>query len=105
MIITRVQYTVRQEYVEQNKANIRRVIAAVSALAHPDISYSVFIEEDGKTFVHLPVFANEVAQKEFSQLESFTTFRSELKASQPEVPPLTTKLSLIGSSGAFKQVF
>jgi hypothetical protein len=100
MIVTRVQYTVKKEYAERNKENIQRVLDEVRDLARSDIQYGIFLEQDGKTFIHLPVFGSEAAQQAFSQLGAFITFRSQLAASQPEVTPVTTKLTLVGTTGA-----
>jgi hypothetical protein len=100
MIVTRVQYTVKAEYAERNKENIRRVLDEIRALARTDIQYSVFLEPNGQTFTHLPVFGSEDAQTAFSRLEAFIAFRTQLEASQPEVPPTTTKLTLVGTASA-----
>jgi hypothetical protein len=56
MSITHIRYTVKAEYVAENKANISRVMAELRALGRTDIKYSVFVEDDGKTFNHWPLF-------------------------------------------------
>ncbi|QBD75398.1 hypothetical protein EPA93_05025 [Ktedonosporobacter rubrisoli] len=98
MNITKVQYTVRAEYAAQNKANIDRVVSELRALQRTDLQYSVFVQDDGKTFIHLPRFASKEAEEVFSSLESFKTFVSELQASQPEVPPQAVHLSIVAST-------
>lgn len=94
----RVYYTVKAEYAAQNKANIRRVVDELRALRRPDLSYSVFVEDNGKTFTHLLSYENEEAKKVFASLESFKTYVSELEASRPEVPSIVASLTLVGST-------
>lgn len=98
MHTVKVQYTVKSEYVETNKANIRKVMADLKAINSPGIRYSSFLLDDGKTFVHFAMRANEEAQKTLSELPSFQEFQRQLRESGPEVPPNAENLSLIGSS-------
>jgi hypothetical protein len=53
MKVTRVQYTVRGEYAEQNKKNIAAVMQELRALNNGDVRYAVYLQGDGKTFMHL----------------------------------------------------
>jgi hypothetical protein len=53
MIITRHRYRVKPEYVAQNRQNLDEFIAALTAASVPGLSYRVFLEEDGQTFLHL----------------------------------------------------
>ena len=92
------RYTVKAEYAAQNKANIRRVVEELRALRRTDLKYSVFVQDDGKTFTHMLLYANEEAKKIFVSLEAFKAFLSALEASQPEVSPTVTNLTLVGSS-------
>src|SRR5260221_10763131 len=98
MIISHIRYTVKAEYVAQNKANISKVMAELRALGRPDIQYSVYVEEDGKTFNHWPHFASDEARKVFGNLESFKAFQAALQGGYWEVPPTATHLTLVGSS-------
>ena len=94
----KVQYTVKQEYVEINKANIRQVMADLKEINNPDIQYSAFLLDDGQTFVHFVMRANDEAQKTVSELPSFQEFQRQLKESGPEAPPNAENLTLVGSS-------
>jgi hypothetical protein len=96
-----IRYTVKAEYASQNKANISRVMDELRALKRTDIWYSTFVEDDGKSFIHIVHFANEEAKKTLELLESFKLFQFELKSSGPEVPPLLTHLTLVGSTHDF----
>jgi hypothetical protein len=101
MIGTHIRYTVQAEYAAHNKANIGRVMEELRALGRTDIRYSVFVEDDGKTFNHWPLFATDEAASVISQLPAFKTFLSELQASHLEAPPKTTNLTLVDSSSDF----
>jgi quinol monooxygenase YgiN len=96
--ITHIRYTVKAEYAAQNRENIRRVMDNLRALHRPDLRYNVFVEDDGKTFIHLPLFASEDAKNVFEAQEAFQAFQAALRESVPEVPPKVTNLTLVGSS-------
>jgi hypothetical protein len=87
MIITSNRYTVRPEYAAENAVYIREVMAELRAMHRTDITYRVFLQEDGKTFVHWRLCADEEASKVFDHLASFQRFTEALVASQPEIPP------------------
>jgi hypothetical protein len=94
----KVQYTVKEEYVETNKANIRQVMADLREINNPDIQYSAWLLDDGVTFVHLAMRANDEAQKSVTELPSFQEFQRQLKASGPVAPPDAKDLTFVGSS-------
>jgi len=98
MIIVRVQYTAKQEYVAKNKENIQQVMQDLQAIGNNDIRYSTYILEDGKTFMHFAMFGNDEARSIFNAVTSFKKFQTELKESMPEVPPKVDHPSLVGSS-------
>ncbi len=98
MIIRIAQYTVKAGYAAQNQEHIRRFMEQLRALHRTDLKYSVFVEDDGKTFIHLRFCANEEALRVFDTLEAFQAFQSALAESHPEVPPTVTNLTLAGSS-------
>jgi len=87
MIITSNRYTVRPEYAAENAARIREVMADLRTLHRTDITYRVFLQDDGKTFIHWRLCADEEASKVFDHLASFQRFAEARLASQPEVPP------------------
>src|SRR5215469_6709571 len=63
-----------------------------------DIRYSVFVEDDGKTFLHLLFCANDEAEQVFFRLPSQQAFQAGLAASHLEVPPTMTTLGLVGAT-------
>ncbi len=95
----KVQYTVKEEYVEINKANIQQVTADLKEINNPNITYTAFLLDDGKSFVHLVMRVDDDAQKTLSELPSFQEFQRQLRESGPEVPPKAENLTLVGSSG------
>jgi hypothetical protein len=98
MKITRHRYTVKPEYVSQNRQNVDRFIAALTETAVPGLSYRVFLEEDGQTFVHL-VTSEEDPSTVITSLPSFKKFQSELLASDPVAKPDQVRMSLVATSG------
>ena len=94
----KVQYTVKDAFVDTNKANIGRVMADLREINSPDILYSAFLLEDGRSFVHFVLRTDDEAQKIVSDLPSFQEFQRQLKESGPEVPPKAENLTLVGSS-------
>lgn len=98
MKIIRVTYKVKPEFVETNKSNIANVMASLRALNNPNIKYSSFLEEDGQTFMHFAMYPDEETARIIGGIEPFVKFRTELKASQPEIPPKASDLSLVDSA-------
>ena len=98
MNAVKVQYTVKEAYVETNIANIKRVMDDLREIGNPDIKYAAFLLDDGKSFVHIVMRANDEAQKTVSELHSFQEFQRQLKESGPEVPPNAESLSFVGTS-------
>ena len=98
MRITRHRYRVKPEYVAQNRQNLEEFIAALTAASVPGLSYRVFLEEDGQTFVHLVTFQGDLSAV-ITALPSFKKFQSELLASDPVVRPDQVGMSLVATSG------
>lgn len=97
MKTVRVQYKVKPEFAETNKANIANVMSDLRTLNDDGIKYSTFIFDDGQTFMHLAMFRDEDGQKKLNELESFKKFGSELKSSGPVEPPKPEILTLVDS--------
>ena len=98
MINRQNRYTVKAEYSAQNQEQICRVMDELRALRRTDIQYSVFVEDDGKTFIHLLFCENEEAEEVFFRLASQQAFQAGLDASHLEVPPKMTTLRLVGAT-------
>ena len=92
MKAVKVEYRVTPEYVEQNKANIRKVMDALKANPIEGMQYATFTIDDGQTFVHINMARDGETLSKLGELEEFKHFRASLKASQPLVPPKATDL-------------
>ncbi len=101
MKAVKVQYTVKESYVETNKRNIEQVMSDLKELNNPGIKYSAFLLENGKTFVHLAMYPDEETMSIVNDLEAFKKFRQALKESQPEVLPQAEDLNLVASAYNF----
>lgn len=98
MKIVRVQYTVKPEYVEQNRKNIQAVMADLQANPIEGLRYTTFQLPDGNSFMHLNLSTSAEALAQFRERASFQTFRTALKASEPLSPPKAEDLTLVGAS-------
>jgi hypothetical protein len=98
MIIRQNRCTVKGEYAEQNHELISQVVEDLRALHRTDIRYSVYVEDDGKTFLHLLLCANEEAEQLFFGLPAQQAFQAGLVASHLEEPPTMGTLHLVGAT-------
>ena len=98
MKATKVQYTVKSEFAEQNVENISTVMRDLRQLNNADIKYTSFVLNDRKSFVHFVMINTEEAGKILSNLDSFKKFQIELKASNPEILPKVENIFLVNSS-------
>jgi quinol monooxygenase YgiN len=94
----KVQYTVKPDYADTNKRNIRKVMADLQKIANPGIKYYAFLLDDGKTFFHFGIYSDQAALDMVNNLPSFQFFRDQLKTSEPDTPPQGDDLSLVDSS-------
>ena len=97
MKVTKVEYTVRKDFIETNKANIGKVMEELRATNNHDVKYMAFLKDDGKSFMHLVLSANDEAGKIISGLSAFQHFRKELN-SGVEVKPVAENFHLVHSS-------
>ena len=98
MKAVRVQYTVRPEYVAQNKSNIEAVMRAIKANPIEGMMYSSYnVHGDATTFVHINIAKDSETMAKLNDVEEFKTFRMELKASQPVSPPARTDMDLVAA--------
>ncbi len=97
MKTVRVQYKVKPEFADTNKANIANVMRELREMNDEGIKYSTFIFDDGQRFMHFAMFRDEDGQKKLNELESFKKFGRELKESGPVEPPMPEVLSLVDS--------
>jgi hypothetical protein len=97
MKVTRVQYTVRADFVTENKRNIDAVMRELTALGRSDVKYAVYLHADGKTFMHVAHQNTADAEKMPTSLEAFKRFQAQLKQ-HLEVAPKVETFDLVQSS-------
>ena len=98
MISVKVSYTVKAEYVVQNKQNISAFLADFKKLSTAGFLCNVYLQQDGLTFLHISMYESEEVQTLVLNVPSFLKFQSERDeiglANEPEI----TYLDLVGSS-------
>jgi hypothetical protein len=97
MKISRVQYTIQPNFVEQNKKNIEAVMSELRTINHPGFKYASYILDDGKTFMHLVHHSSPESEHLPGSLESFQHFQAQLSG-HFEVPPKAESLELVEAS-------
>jgi hypothetical protein len=97
MKVTRVQYTVRGDFVAENKANIEAVIRELRALGRADVQYAVYLHDDARSFMHLVHQNATEAEALPTSLGSFKHFQTRLKENL-EVPPKVEPFALVQSA-------
>ena len=95
-----VRYRVRPEYVEQNKANVRRVMEALRARPIEGMLYSTYTIDHGSTFVHINIARDAETLGRLSEVAEFREFQAALKESKPMEPPVASELNLVAASFA-----
>lgn len=93
-----VRYTVRPEYADQNKANIRKVMAKLRASPIDGMMYSAYTLEDGHSFVHINICQDEETLSKLNDVDEFVEFRKALKESLPITPPSSIDLEYVGAN-------
>jgi hypothetical protein len=97
MISVKVSYTVRDHFIDQNTKNIHLFLKDFESLNNDDFSYSIFVLENKKTFVHLSQYKNSTIQQELLTIPSFLSFQNQ-RDENLETQPVIEVLDLIGTS-------
>lgn len=98
MKTVKVQYTVKPDYVEENKRNIRKVMEALKANPIAGMQYSTYTDSDHpNTFIHINMAKDAETMSKLNTVEAFKAFRMALKASEPLSPPKETRLNLVAA--------
>ena len=75
MINVIVTYTVKPEFVSENKSNIQKFLNDFKTLDQSKFEYKVFVKEDGVTLVHISNYENEEVQNMILNIPSFKEFQ------------------------------
>jgi hypothetical protein len=98
MITVKVTYTVKLEFVETNKQNINKFLNDFKKKNSSEFRYNVYLQEDGRTFLHFSTYKNEGIQKQILNIESFKSFQEERDKSGLNNTHKVEILSYVGSS-------
>ncbi len=77
MIVVKVTYKVKPEFVEKNQENINLFMVDFRKMNSNNFRYTAYLCEDGKTFVHLSHYQNEAIQKAVLNVPSFRSFQQQ----------------------------
>jgi len=98
MISVKVSYTVKPEFVDQNRKNISVFLADFKKLNTLNFLYNVYLQEDGLTFLHISMYENEEVQNQILNVPSFLNFQNERDENGLDGSVQIESLQLIGSS-------
>ncbi|RZL45355.1 MAG: hypothetical protein EOP00_17615 [Pedobacter sp.] len=98
MISVKVSYTVKPDFVKQNKQNINAFLSDFKKLSTANFLYNVYLKEDGLTFLHVSMYENEEVQNIVLQVQSFLDFQKERDESGLNDSLKLEYIELIGSS-------
>ena len=99
MISVIVSYQVKPEFVEQNKANIQIFLKDFEQLDATKFKYSVFLKDDGVSFVHYSQYSDETMQNQLLNVPSFKAFQEMRDASGLNDSHKVEILQAVGSKG------
>jgi hypothetical protein len=89
---------VKAEFVPKNLENIKLFPKDFQKMKSVDFRYTVYLCDDGKTFLPLSSYANEEVQKRVLAVESFKSFQKQRDESGLESSHEVEEMELIGSS-------
>lgn len=98
MITALVSYTIKPEFVEENKANIRKFMNDFQELDSKTFVYNVFVKEDGVTFVHMSSYRDQIVQQQILNTPSFLVFQKKRDASGLDGSHEVSLLNIVDSS-------
>ncbi|MPS65242.1 MAG: hypothetical protein DI622_07475 [Chryseobacterium sp.] len=75
MINVMVTYTVKPEFVSENRTNIQKFLDDFKKLDPATFEYKVYLKEDGVTFLHSSNYINEEVQHQVLNVPSFKEFQ------------------------------
>jgi quinol monooxygenase YgiN len=99
MISVIVTYQVKPEFVEQNKKNIQAFLQDFEQLDASKFKYTVFLKEDGVSFVHYSQYSDEEMQNRLLNTPSFKAFQQMRDDSGLNNSHKVEVLQFIGSKG------
>lgn len=98
MITALVTYTIKPEFVEENRANIRKFMKDFQRLDPKSFLYNVYVQKDGVTFVHMSSYRDESVQHQILNTPSFVEFQKKRDGSGLDGSHKVTLLDYVTSS-------
>lgn len=98
MINVTVSYTVKPEFVSENKRNIQNFLKDFEKLDAAKFVYTVDLKDDGLTFVHSSRYTDALIQQEVLNVPSFLEFQKKRDESGLNGSHKVEILEHIGSS-------
>ena len=95
MEAVKIEYTVRANYIEQNKQNIKLIMAELERNPIKGVDYKAYNVEGTGVFIHLNIVENESDLKKVQNLQIFQFFQDQLKGSEPVLAPKVERLNII----------
>ncbi len=95
MVAVKTEYTVRANYIQQNKLNIQLLMEALKQHPIKGMDYQVYNIEGTGIFIHISISTSKEILKEINLLDAFRAFQKELKASEPVSFPKAEYLDII----------
>jgi hypothetical protein len=98
MSATIVRYRVHPGREEENAALVRTVYAELEATGPPGFHYATFLQDDGRTFVHVALTADgvETPLPDLAAFARFTAGIEERCEEPPQATRLTTRIAAYG---------
>lgn len=97
MVSVKVEYTVKLDFIEENKANIRKVMEDLKSNPIEGMYYSSqTLNDSPNSFVHFNMAQDGETMAKLNELDSFKAFQKALKASEPLSPPKATRMEVVG---------
>jgi hypothetical protein len=98
MINVIVTYQIKPDFVNENKLNIKKFLKEFETLDNSKFNYSVYLKNDGLTFVHISNYADEKIQNELLNVPSFLEFQKKRDESGLNDSHKVQLLEYIGSN-------
>lgn len=98
MIIVKVTYTVKSEFVLKNQENINSFMKDFRKLNSADFRYIAYVCGDGNTFMHLSMYKNEDIQKQVLALNRLNHFNGKGMKAGLKVLTKVEMMKLVASS-------
>jgi hypothetical protein len=98
MIIVKVTYTVKPDFVIKNQENINEFLKDFKKIESNDFRYIAYLGEDQKTFTHISIYQNKAIQKQLLAVDSFKSFQQLRNESGLEMEEKIEMMELVGAS-------